>query len=81
MKTYDEFRLPVARLLFLEPLAAAVRAVLVRTVRFDVAVRAAVRGHDGGTDERVFNSGEGRCADEAWPGEGAGRIVGAGWAW
>ena len=52
MKTYDEFRLSVARLLLLEPLAAAVRAVLVRPARVDIAVRAAMSGHDGGIDER-----------------------------
>lgn len=62
MKTYDEFRLSTACLLFLEPLAAAVRAVLVRRVRVDVAVRAVVPGHDGGTDERVVNSGVQGCA-------------------
>ena len=36
-------------------------------------------GHDGGTNERVANSEEEGCADGAWPEEGGGRIVGAGW--
>ena len=52
MKTYDEFRLSVACLLLLEPLAAVVRAVLLRPARVDIAVRAAMSGHDGGIAER-----------------------------